>query len=119
MIIAKLKNQIELVVQVSPIKIEKRIVDAMYITPIGYSIEATHTTFQVQMMKSITQNNPSHYIVDESSSKVEYKLEKIFFETMTREQLSEWGTDDKIIYDIIAEKYQIEIDELIETDSLF
>lgn len=117
-LIAKLKNQLELIVQVSPTKTEKRIVDSFYVMPINYTLLPDSAAFQVYFMKETpAERNPASGVSGEDLT-IGYKLEKVFMENMKQEELASWGADDKSLYDIFAAKYEVEIEKYVETDSL-
>lgn len=119
MLVAKLKSPLELAVQVSPVKIDKRIVDAFVVIPIAYQLNAEDAEFQVKMLKGeIVPKEPASSVPGEGETEEQFKLEKIFVVNLTSEELENWGSDDKALLGIFAQKYEIEIDSFIENGKM-
>lgn len=115
MIVAKLKSPLELAVQVSPVKIDKRIVDAFTVIPVAYRLNAVNADLQVRMLKGeIVPKEPASSVLGEGETEEQFTLEKIFLESLTSQELENWGNDDKELLNIFAQKYGIEIDSFIE-----
>ena len=49
--------------------------------------------------------------------KKEYSTEKIFYQTLTSEELSDWGSDDKSLLEIFANKFDLVISEFIQEEN--
>ena len=115
MLIAKLKNQIEINVNISPIKVEKRIIDSFYVRPLGYVLGAKESDFHIHFTKSkMVKKNPSSDVDGEGEMEEVFNEMKIFMSKLDETELSEWGTNDESLLEIFAKKYELEIDSFVE-----
>lgn len=119
MLVAKLKSPLELAVQISPTKIDKRIADAFIAIPVGYQLNAKQADFHVRMLKGeIVPKEPASNVPGEGETEEQFTLEKVFVESLTSEELENWGSDDKALLSIFAQKYGIEIDSFVENGKI-
>ena len=126
MLIAKLKNSLDLGVQISPIQLEKREVDSFCVNVVNYQMAKQGITqkneegsFMIYFTKSkMVKKNPSSDVDGEGELVEGFKLEKVFMLTLTSEEMNSWGNDDTTLFQIIASKYNLEIDDYIEVDAL-
>lgn len=115
MLVAKLKNPLEINVNISPIKVEKRICDSFYVVPLGYVLGAKEASFHVHFTKSeLDKTNPSSDVDGEGEMKEAFNTKKIFSAILDEAELSLWGTNDESLLQIIAKKYELEIDSFVE-----
>ena len=117
MLIAKLNTELELNIQISPIKTEKRIASCFYVSPLGYKLGSSKSDFHIHFcIEKLVPKNPANHVEGEGEMKKEYSTEKIFYQTLTSEELSDWGSDDRALLEIFANKFNLVISEFIQTE---
>lgn len=112
MLIAKLKNTIDFEINSTPTKKETRICNAFFATPLNYVLGEKKASFNVTFgeIKEVSKN-PSSDIQGEGETTYDIDRKKIFNITIDGEDLDKWGANDESLLQIIAEKYEIEIEE--------
>lgn len=117
MLIAKLNTELELIIQISPVKTETRTVNCFYVIPLGYKLGTSKSDFHVHFCKeNEVPKNPANHVEGEGEMKKEYTAEKIFYQTLTSEELANWGSDDKSLLEIIANKNGLVISEYLNIE---
>lgn len=115
MLVAKLKSPLSFVLQISPTKTEIREVDAFYVNVVRYKLGELDSKFQVIFSKQEdVPVNPASDVIGEGPTKVTFPTRKIFTETLTENELSLWGSDDKSLLEIFAVKYGVEIESFVQ-----
>lgn len=115
MLVAELKNEIVLKKMINPITYEDRIVDSFYLIPLDYTLGQTgDTVFQIVFTKKeVNPMNPSSEPIDEQKTVVEYPIIMIFQDKLSKEILSQWGTDDTYLLNVFADRYNLEVDSFV------
>lgn len=118
MIVAKLKNPLTFTFQESPTKTVDKLIDSFYILPDSYVLGGREQRFFVHFTKeSDSPLNPSSEVIGEGLTTKTFHTVKIFSETLNYEELSTWGTDDTSLFYVFANKYGVEIDQIVEVVS--
>lgn len=118
MLVAKLSSELEFVIPVSPINTEKRVADCFHVVILHYQLAGEDVSLRVHFTKEMdAPKNPSSDVVGEGEMKKIYEEQKVFVINLTSEELKNWGSDDKSLLDIVANKYNLTIVDYITIDS--
>lgn len=119
MLVAKLKNTLNFVIQTSPVETENKVVDSFYVITTSYILGGKHQDFNIHFTEShLKFSNPASEVMGEGIEETEFITQKIFSKSISNEELSTWGTDDTSLLYIIADIYGLEIDEVVISDNV-